>query len=88
MTRAQIDMVPIVADLKADFAALREATTQGYTVPITEAAEHAIARLETFCAIATRIMRDTNPSRVREAARTEEIRARIHGRDVLEDDHG
>ena len=78
----------IVEDLKAAFADLRAEVTQDYTVGISERAEHALAHLETFAAISIRVMRATNPSKIRDAARTEEIAARINGREVLEDKNG
>ena len=82
--RPTVGFEEIVQDLKSAFEAVRAEVTQDYTAPISERAEHALAHLETFAAIAVRVMRDTNPSRLREAARTEEIKARIEGREVLE----
>lgn len=38
------------------------------------------ADIETFCAIALRVMSHTNPSRIRDAAMVEEIKARMDGR--------
>lgn len=46
--------------------------------------ESAWAQIETFCAIALRIIAKTNPSKVRDAAMAEEIKARMQGREVLE----
>jgi len=51
---------------------------------ITTEHEVAWAHIETFCAIALRIIAKTNPSKVRDAAMAEEIKARIDGREVLE----
>ena len=51
---------------------------------ITTEHEVAWAHIETFCAIALRIISKTNPSKVRDAAMAEEIKARIDGREVLE----
>lgn len=47
-------------------------------------AEDALAVIETFCAISLNVMRKTNPSKIRSAARTVEISARIHGRAIEE----
>lgn len=47
-------------------------------------AEDALAWIETFCAVAIRVMAKANPSKIRDAARTEEIKARIHGKEVVE----
>lgn len=82
--RPTVGFEEIVQDLQAAFEAVRAEVTRDYTAPISERAEHALAHLETFAAIAVRVMRTTNPSRLREAARTEEIKARIEGREVLE----
>jgi hypothetical protein len=46
--------------------------------------EEAWAQIETFCAIALRVFAKTNPSKLRDAAMAEEIKARIEGREVLE----
>ena len=51
---------------------------------ITTEHETAWAHIETFCAIALRIIDKTNPSKVRDAAMAEEIKARIDGREVIE----
>lgn len=79
-----VDVDGIVADLNAAFATLRAEVTEDYTAVISERAEHAVAILETFCAISVRIIKQTNPSKLRAAAAAEEIKARIHGREVLE----
>jgi len=79
-----IGVEAIVQDLNAAFADLRAEVTRDFTSPISERAEHAIAHLETFAAISVRIMRSTNPSKIRDAARTEEIKARVAGREVLD----
>ena len=42
------------------------------------------AQIETFCAIALRVFAKTNPSKLRDAAMAEEIKARMQGREVLE----
>lgn len=46
--------------------------------------EAAWAQIETFCSIALRVFAKTNPSKLRDAAMAEEIKARIEGREVLE----
>lgn len=82
--RPAVGFEEIVQDLKAAFESVRAEMTGDYSRGMSERAEHALAHLETFAAIAVRVMRDTNPSRLREAARIEEIKARIEGREVLE----
>ena len=74
----------IVQDLNLAFASIRAEMTDQWTKPITQEGEHALAHLETFAAIAIRVMKTANPSKIRDAARLEEIKARIHGREVLE----
>lgn len=48
--------------------------------------ENALAGVETFCAIALRVLSQTNPSKLRSAAMTVEISARIHNRQIVEED--
>jgi hypothetical protein len=78
VTRAKSDVQQITADL---VSALRDIRRH---VP-TES-EESLAHVETFCAIALRIMAKTNPSKLRDAAMTEEILARVQGREVIRDE--
>lgn len=50
-----------------------------------ESNQKAIAELQTFCAVATRVMQKTNPSKLRECSRAAEMAHRIRGMPVLED---
>lgn len=84
MTRRTVGLDDIVRDLKTHLEVVRSAMTQGYTQGMSEQQEAALAWLETFAAISLRVMADTNPSKIREAARLEEIKARMQGRQVLE----
>jgi hypothetical protein len=84
MKRPTVGLDEIVHDLKSAFEVIRSELTAGYTRGISEQGEHALAHLETFAAISIRVMRQTNPSKLRDAARTEEIAARVQGREVLE----
>lgn len=43
----------------------------------------ALCTLECFVAVALRVMKKTNPSKVRDCARTVEIQARMDGKPVL-----
>lgn len=79
----KVDVAHIVADLKHAFDALRAEITDDFTSPLSERAEHALAHLETYAAITVRVLRQTNPSKIRDAARAEEIAAYVHGREVL-----
>lgn len=75
----------VASDLHKHFETVRTAMTYAYTRGMTQQEEEALAWLETFAAISLRIMQTTNPSKIRDAARAEEIKARIQGRPVLED---
>lgn len=77
------DISGIVQDLRVNLEVVRSAMTQGDTVGLTAEQEAALATVETFCAIAVRVMRQTNPSKLRDAARAEELAAYIHNREVL-----
>ncbi len=46
--------------------------------------EMAWAEIESFCAIALRVMAKTNPSKIRSEAMTVEISARMDGKECLE----
>lgn len=73
------DIEQIARDLQEALARLRE-----HVLPAQEPIEDALAEVETFCAIALRVLAKTNPSKLRAAAMTVEIAARIHGRAVKE----
>ena len=47
--------------------------------------ETRMCEVETFCAIAIRVFRKTNASKIRDEARTVEIYARMHGIPVVEE---
>lgn len=76
--RAKSDVKQITADLVAAIQDIRR------HIPIES--EESLAHVETFCAIALRVMAKTNPSKLRDAAMTEEILARVQGREVLRDE--
>ena len=71
--RAKID--DMKADLIAALAAVRDR--------LDPSLEDEWAQIETFCAIALRVFAKTNPSKLRDAAMIEEIKARMDGREVL-----
>ena len=76
--RAKSDVKQITTDLVAAIADIRR--------HIPAESEESLAHVETFCAIALRVMAKTNPSKLRDAAMTEEILARVQGREVLRDE--
>ena len=84
MTRARTDIDEIAADLQQDLETIKRLMTYGWTRALPEAAEHALARLETFAAISLRVMAKTNPSKIRDVARTVEIQARLKGVEVID----
>ena len=79
MTRARTDLDDIEASVANDLKAIRDALNQADGTP----ADEAMCGVEMFCAIALRVMRKTNPSKVRSEARTMEIRMRIAGADEM-----
>ena len=62
--------------------ALRLIRDQLY-IPDGSAQDTALCEIETFCAIAIRVMRKTNPSKLRSETRTVELQARLDGIPVL-----
>ncbi len=81
MTRAYTNLDAEARDLGELFARLR---APGQPAGIDGSPEDiALCSIETFVAIALRVMKRTNPSKIRDAARTVEIQARLDGRPVL-----
>lgn len=79
MTRARTDVEAMDTDITAAFKVVRQAlaAADGSREDI------ALASLETFVVIALRVMRKTNPSKIRSEAMTVEIKARIDGIPVM-----
>lgn len=77
MARARTDITSIRADIIDAVHRFRPHCQQ--------IDEQAWAQLETYVAITLRVLAKTNPSKVADAARTEEISARLTGRECLED---
>jgi len=80
MTRAYTDTDQIARDLAACFETMRAA---GPASVDGSPEDIALCSIETFCAVALRVMKKTNPSKVRDCARTVEIHARLEGREVI-----
>lgn len=78
--RARANMAEVAAQLVQDFRVLREALGPDMSPEVDEA----LAGIETHCAVSIRVMAKTNPSKIRDAAMAEEIKARIEGREVIE----
>lgn len=74
--RAKADVNQIAADLIAAIKDIRR------HIPVES--EESLAHIETFCAISLRVLAKTNPSKLRDAAMAEEIKARIDKREVIE----
>lgn len=79
MTRARTDVAEITADLAAALRVLRDALQPVDGTP----ADEALCEVETFCAVAVRLMAKSNPSKVRDVARVVEIKARLDGIPVV-----
>ena len=79
MTRAFTDMDETARELDVHLQALRDHIKPQDGTP----EDTALCSIETFCAVALRVMRKTNPSKVRSEARTVEIAARIAGVPVI-----
>lgn len=79
MTRARSDVESIEIDLAAALKTLRSKLY----LPDGSEQETALCEIETFCAVAIRVMRKTNPSKLRSEARTVEIKARLDGIPVV-----
>jgi hypothetical protein len=73
------DMDSVDRDIAAALTTMRERLY----LPDGSPQEIALCEIETFCAIAIRVMRKTNPSKLRSEARTFEIKARLDGIPVV-----
>jgi hypothetical protein len=73
------DLDDIDRGMTAHLKTLREALQPEDDTP----ADEALCTLETFVALSLRVMRKTNPSKIRSEARTLEIKARMDGKPVL-----
>lgn len=76
--RARTIVSEIEADMIRSVGVLRQHVDRS-----ADGAEEALAEVETFIAVALRVMKNSNPSKVRDAAMVEEIKARMDGREVL-----
>jgi hypothetical protein len=74
MARASTHIDDLAAQIRGDMDILRAHMDD------SEEADHAFAAMEGFVAIALRIMAKTNPSKVRDAARTEWIKGLMDGK--------
>lgn len=84
MTRARSDVDSIDADLTVALQTIREALKPVDGTP----EDYAMCAVETFAAVALRVFRKTNPSKLRSEARTVEIGARLSGVPVLQLERG
>lgn len=79
MTRAYTDMAQVEADLAQHLRTVRQALNPQDGTP----EDYALCAVETFAAVALRVMRKSNPSKVRDAAMVVEIKARMDGIEVI-----
>ena len=77
--KTRTDMAEVDADLTAALRTIREALDPADGTP----EDTALCAVETFAAVALRVMRRANPSIVRDCARTVEIKARLDGVPVI-----
>lgn len=71
------------AAIEADLAAALKVLRSKLYFPDGSDQDIAMCEVETFCAVAVKVMRRTNPSILRDCARTVEIKARLDGIPVL-----
>jgi hypothetical protein len=45
--------------------------------------DYALCSVETYCAVSLRVLKKTNPSKIRDCARTVEIKARMDGIEIV-----
>jgi hypothetical protein len=81
VTRARALVESIDADITAAVHALRDALAS--QLVDGNAVDTALCSFETFTVIALRVMRNSNPSKIREAAQFVEIKARMDGVPVV-----
>ena len=77
--KIRTDMAEVDADLTAALRTIREALDPADGTP----EDTALCAVETFAAVALRVMRRANPSQVRDCARFVEIKARLDGIEVI-----
>lgn len=75
--KAQVDLTAIASQLSYDFGILRDLACGNGTHPVEPEVARALDSIEAFCSVAMRVIRTTNPSKLRSAAQTEEIKDRI-----------
>ena len=78
--RASSDVAEIDADLTAALLVIRKALGD---IEDESEVDIALCSVETFAAVALRVMRRTNPSQLRDCARHVEIKGRLDGLPVL-----
>mgnify|MGYP003500885764 FL=1 len=77
--RARTNMNDVEAELTEHLAVLRDALKPEDGTQ----EDYSLCAVETFAAVAMRVMRASNPSKVRDCARTVEIKARLDGLPVI-----
>lgn len=79
MTRAQTKMDDVEAELSGALEILRKRVPHVDGDPV----DFALSTVETFLDTAIRVMRQTNPSKIRDCARTVEIKARLDNKPFI-----
>lgn len=73
------DMDEVAAELGQHLELIRACVNPQDDTP----EDYAMGAIETFCAVALRVLKKSNPSKVRDAAMTVEIKARMDGTPVV-----
>ena len=82
MKRSSNTLGNVPAEMAAAIATLRSLQCQN--AEDAEALDEAIATVETFIAVAIRVMRKSKPSKIRGAAMDVEIKSRLDGVEMVE----
>jgi hypothetical protein len=72
-----------IASIDADLSAALKVMRDKLYIPDGSDQDIAMCEIETFCVVALKVMRRTNPSILRDCARTVEIKARLDGIPVV-----
>jgi hypothetical protein len=75
------DMDETARELAQELTHLRERLEAADLLDATT--DYALCSVETYCAVALRVMKKTNPSKIRDCARTVEIKARMDGIEIV-----
>jgi hypothetical protein len=75
------DMDETARELAQELTHLRERLEAADLMDATT--DYALCSVETYCAVSLRVLKKTNPSKIRDCARTVEIKARMDGIEIV-----